>query len=249
MSDLVGQVALVTGAAGGIGAAIARHLAEAGATVAACDLGTDAAAQLAATLKGKGHGAYAMDISDSDAVATAVKAIESDLGPIDILVNNAGIDKIEKFVDSAESTWRKIVDVNYLGTVIVTRAVLDGMLERRRGRIINISSDAARVGSSGEVVYSGTKGAVISFGKALAREVASKGVTVNAVCPGPTDTGLLDQVAAMSQSMYDAMAKAVPMKRIGTPDDVAPAVIFLAGSGANYITGQTLSISGGLTMA
>lgn len=249
MTDLTGRVALVTGAAGGIGGAVARHLAEAGAVVAACDLNVEAAQGVLSTLAGEGHRGYAVDISDSGAVAKAVRAIESDLGSVDILVNNAGIDKIERFVDSTEDTWRKIVGVNYLGTVIMTRAVLDGMIERKQGRVINISSDAGRVGSSGEVVYSGTKGAVISFGKALAREVASKGVTVNAVCPGPTDTALLDQVADMSQTLYDSLAKGVPMKRIGTPDDIAPAVVFLAGDGAAYITGQTLSVSGGLTMA
>lgn len=239
---------MVTGAAGGIGRAIVRDLAAAGATIAVCDMNPDGAKEVAEGL-GSGHAAFAVDISDSEAVREAVADIEKTLGPIDILVNNAGIDKIERFVDSEEKTWRKVVDVNYLGTVIVTRAVLDAMLERGRGRIVNIASDAGRVGSSGEVVYSGTKGAVIAFGKALAREVATKGVTVNAVCPGPTDTALLDQVAELSQGLYDSMAKAVPMKRIGTPDDVAPAVVFFAGDGAAFITGQTLSVSGGLTMA
>ena len=206
------------------------------------------AAEVAAELPGR-HAGFAVDVSDSASVADAVTAIEADLGEISVLVNNAGIDKIEKFVDSTEETWRKVVSVNYLGTVIVTRAVLDGMTARGYGRIINISSDAGRVGSSGEVVYSGTKGAVIAFGKALAREVATKGVTVNAVCPGPTDTPLLKQVSDRSQGLFDAMARAVSMKRIGTPDDVAPAVVFFASAGATYITGQTLSVSGGLTMA
>ncbi|MGV0793188.1 SDR family NAD(P)-dependent oxidoreductase [Mycolicibacterium sp. XJ1819] len=243
-----GRIALVTGAAGGIGSAICRHLADAGARVAACDLVGDAARDLAARLPGECAG-FAMDVSDSASVGAAVAAVESSVGPVDILVNNAGIDKIERFVESTEDTWRQVVSVNYLGTVIVTRAVLDGMLERRYGRIVNIGSDAGRVGSSGEVVYSGTKGAVIAFAKALARETATKGVTVNTVCPGPTDTALLDQIAEKSQGMYDALGKAVPMKRIGTPDDVAPAVVFFAGDGAAYITGQTLSVSGGLTMA
>lgn len=248
MTSLADRTALVTGAAGGIGRSIVRHLADAGATVAACDLDGDAARQVAAELGGD-HIGLPMDVSDSDAVADTVKAVESQLGPVQILVNNAGIDKIEKFVDSTEQTWRSIVSVNYLGTVIVTRAVLDSMIERRYGRIINIGSDAGRVGSSGEVVYAGTKGAVIAFAKALARETATKGITVNSVCPGPTDTPLLGQIAEVSQSMYDALATAVPMKRIGKPDDVAPAVVFFAGDGAAYITGQTLSVSGGLTMA
>jgi 2-hydroxycyclohexanecarboxyl-CoA dehydrogenase len=242
------RIALVTGADGGIGRAISRHLAEAGLAVALCDLDGKAAAEAAEALPGR-HGGFAMDVSDSRSVADAVAAVESDLGQIDVLVNNAGIDKIEKFVESTEETWRAVVSVNYLGTVIVTRAVLDGMIGRGYGRIINISSDAGRVGSSGEVVYSGTKGAMIAFGKALAREVAAKGITVNMVCPGPTDTPLLQQVADRSQGLFDAMARAIPMKRIGTPDDVAPAVVFFATDGAAFITGQTLSVSGGLTMA
>ena len=248
MTSLTGRVALVTGAAGGIGRSIVRQLAEVGATVAVCDLNGEAAADVAASLGGA-HVGFGMDVSDSAAVAETVAAVTAQLGPVDILVNNAGIDKIEKFVESTEETWRSIVSVNYLGTVIVTRAVLDSMIERRYGRIVNIGSDAGRVGSSGEVVYAGTKGAVIAFAKALARETATKGITVNTVCPGPTDTALLAQISDVSQGMFDALAKAVPMKRIGTPDDVAPAVVFFAGDGAAYITGQTLSVSGGLTMA
>jgi 2-hydroxycyclohexanecarboxyl-CoA dehydrogenase len=245
---LNGRTALVTGAAGGIGYAISAHLSRAGARVALCDLDGDRARDLAGRIGGTTAG-YGMDVSNSSQVAATVSTIEAELGPVDILVNNAGIDKIEKFVESTEATWQRIVSVNYLGTVIVTRAVLDGMIERGFGRIVNIGSDAGRVGSSGEVVYSGTKGAVIAFGKALAREAATKGVTVNTVCPGPTDTALLKQISDKSQGMFDALGKAVPMKRIGTPDDVAPAVIFFASDGAAYITGQTLSVSGGLTMA
>jgi 2-hydroxycyclohexanecarboxyl-CoA dehydrogenase len=243
----VPPVAIVTGAGGGIGGAIVADLVRAGFSVAACDLNPDAA-ERAVAAAGGGR-AYRMDVSDSASVREAVGAIETDLGPVGVLVNNAGIDKIEPFVDSTEDTWRRVVEVNYLGTVIVTRAVIDGMLARGAGRIINISSDAGRVGSSGEVVYSGTKGAVIAFAKALARETAAAGVTVNVVCPGPTDTPLLDQVAQQSQKRYEALARAVPMKRIGTPADIAPAVTFFAGPGAAYITGQTLSVSGGLTMA
>jgi 2-hydroxycyclohexanecarboxyl-CoA dehydrogenase len=241
------KVALVTGAGGGIGRAIVRHLSRAGYTIAACDRDQDAAT---AAIEGLDAAAvYEMDICDSAGVAATVQRITSDLGPISVLVNNAAIDKIEPFVESTEATWRAVVEVNYLGTVIVTRTVLDGMLAAGFGRIISISSDAGRVGSSGEVVYSGTKGAVIAFGKALAREVATKGITVNTVCPGPTDTPLLKQVSDRSQALFDAMARAVPMKRIATPDDIAPAVVFFASDGAGYITGQTLSVSGGLTMA
>ncbi|ART74444.1 SDR family NAD(P)-dependent oxidoreductase [Mycolicibacterium sp. jd] len=247
MTRLDGRTALVTGGAGGIGAAICRHLAEAGARVAVCDLDLVGAEETASALPGTSAG-FAIDVTDSSAVARTVDAVRRQFGEIEILVNNAGIDTIEKFVDSTEETWRALVTVNYLGTVIVSRAVLDSMIERRRGRIINIGSDAGRVGSAGEVVYSGTKGAIIAFSKGLAREMATKGVTVNTVCPGPTNTALLKKVAAASQGLYDALARAIPMKRIGTPDDIAPAVVFFAGDGASYITGQTLSVSGGLTM-
>jgi 2-hydroxycyclohexanecarboxyl-CoA dehydrogenase len=249
--DLSGRTVLVTGAAGGIGAAIVRAFAETGANVVIADLNS-AAAQAVADGLPSTKGTLlpiTLDVASATSVRAGLDQVEARLGGVDILINNAGIDVIEPFIESTESTWRRIVEVNYLGTVITTRAVLDGMIERSYGRIINISSDAGRVGSSGEVVYSGTKGAVISFGKALAREVATKGITVNAVCPGPTDTALLKQVSDRSPTMMSAIARAIPMKRIGTPEDVAPAVVFLAGDGAAFITGQALSVSGGLSMS
>lgn len=246
---LAGSTAVVTGAARGIGAAIAAALAAAGASVAIWDLDGALAAGTAAGLPGGRSTGITVDVTDRASVEAALAATETALGPVGILVNNAGIDKIERFVDSAEETWEKLVKVNYLGPVRCCHVVVPGMLERGAGRVINISSDAGRVGSSGEVVYSGTKGAVIAFSKALAREVASKAVTVNVVCPGPTDTALLDQVAEASPKLYEGLAKAVPMRRIAQPSDIAPAVVFLASPGAAYITGQTLSVSGGLTMA
>jgi 2-hydroxycyclohexanecarboxyl-CoA dehydrogenase len=249
---LQGKTAIVTGAGRGIGAAIAEVLAAEGAAVAVCDLDGASAAKTAAGIAER-HGARAVgipvDVADSAAVRAAVGRSRSELGPPDILVNNAGIDVIEPFVDSAEQSWDKIITVNLRGTITVTRAVLDAMIERGSGRIIHIASDAGRVGSSGEVVYSATKGGVIAFGKALAREVARHGITVNSVCPGPTDTALLDQVAAYSQKLRDGLSHAIPLRRIGQPADIAPAVAFLASDEAAYITGQTLSVSGGLTMA
>ncbi|SNQ46816.1 3-oxoacyl-(acyl-carrier-protein) reductase [Frankia canadensis] len=248
----MGRVTAVTGSGRGIGHAIAAGLAAAGHDVAVLDIDGDAAAKVASGLVEQ-HGVravgLAVDITDPAGVARAVEEVTAALGPIEVLVNNAGVDVIKPFVDSTEEEWARIVGVNLLGTIRVTRAVLDSMIERRWGRIINIASDAGRVGSSGEVVYSGTKGGVIAFSKALAREVARHGLTVNNVCPGPTDTALLDQLAALSQKLYDSMAKAVPMRRIGTPDDIAPAIVYLASDGAGYVTGQTLSVSGGLTMA
>jgi 2-hydroxycyclohexanecarboxyl-CoA dehydrogenase len=248
MNDLEGRVAVVTGGAGGIGTAIAHGLSAAGAAVAVWDVDGGRAKEAADSLGERAVGVEA-DITTRASVQRALDSTEDWLGPVDVLVNNAGIDRIERFLDSEESTWERIVAVNYLGTVRVCHVVMSGMVERNRGRVINIASDAGRVGSSGEVVYSGTKGGVIAFSKALAREVAPNGVTVNVVCPGPTNTPLLDQVAEASQKLYDSLAKAVPMRRIGQPADIAPAVVFLASDGAGYITGQTISVSGGLTMA
>jgi 2-hydroxycyclohexanecarboxyl-CoA dehydrogenase len=243
--------ALVTGAARGIGAAIAARLAAAGYAVAVCDLDGEAAKTVAASLAEQ-HGVVAVgvavDISDSAAVAAAVARVNSELGPVDVLVNNAAVDVIERFVDSTEATWDRIIAVNLRGTITVTRAVLDQMIERGSGRIVHIASDAGRVGSSGEVVYSATKGGVIAFGKALAREVARHGITVNSVCPGPTDTALLGQVAAYSERMYEATVKAIPLRRVAEPDEIAGVVAFLASADAAYLTGQTVSVSGGLTM-
>lgn len=247
-TGLEGKVAVVTGGAGGIGAAIVAALAEAGAAVAVWDLDGGAAKDVAGGLAGPALGVE-VDITSRPSVEAARAATESALGPVGVLVNNAGIDKIEPFLQSEEATWERIVAVNLLGTVRCCHVLVPGMVERGAGRVVNIASDAGRVGSSGEVVYSGTKGGVIAFSKGLAREVAAKGVTVNVVCPGPTDTALLDQVAEASQKLYDSLAKAVPLRRIGQPADIAPAVVFLAGDGAGYITGQTLSVSGGLTMA
>jgi 2-hydroxycyclohexanecarboxyl-CoA dehydrogenase len=245
------KVALVTGAGRGIGEAIADRLAAQGASVAVCDLDAEAAGKVAGLLaerygvRAAGVGA---DISDSAAVRTAVERVAAELGPVDVLVNNAAVDVIGRFADSSEETWDRIIAVNLRGTITMTRAVLDPMIERGGGRIVHIASDAGRVGSSGEVVYSATKGGVIAFGKALAREVARHGITVNSVCPGPTDTALLGQVAEYSQKMYDATVRAIPLRRVAQPADIAGVVAFLASDDAAYMTGQTLSVSGGLTM-
>ncbi|WP_433461879.1 glucose 1-dehydrogenase [Spirillospora sp. CA-128828] len=249
--ELQGRVAMVTGGGRGIGASIADALAARGAAVAVCDVDTGAAEKSAAAVAGR-HGVRAFgvaaDISDGAAVRSAVSVVTDALGPVDVLVNNAAVDVVKSFVDSTEEEWDRIISVNLRGTITVTRAVLDGMIARSGGKIINIASDAGRVGSSGEVVYSATKGGVIAFGKALAREVARHGITVNTVCPGPTDTALLGQVADYSQKMYDATIRAIPLRRSAEPAEIAGVVAFLATDAAAYMTGQTLSVSGGLTM-
>jgi 2-hydroxycyclohexanecarboxyl-CoA dehydrogenase len=242
---LDGKVALVTGAGRGIGAAIATALADSGAAVALLDLDGETAAATAASLPTKCVG-IAADITDSSQVGAAAGAAVDALGPIDVLVNNAGWDKIEPFLDNDESDWDRIIAINPKGPIVVTRAVLDSMIERRTGAIVNIASDAGRVGSSGEAVYSAAKGGVIAFTKTLAREMARHGIRVNCVCPGPTDTALL---AAMDDKLRAGLERAIPMRRIAQPTDIAPAVVFLASDAAGYVTGQTLSVSGGLTMA
>jgi 2-hydroxycyclohexanecarboxyl-CoA dehydrogenase len=186
-------------------------------------------------------------------VQATVKAVTGELGPIEVVVNNAGWDDFMKFVDTDEDFWNRILDINFKGALRVIQAVVPGMMERGFGRVINIGSDAGRVGSSLEAVYSGAKGGIIAFTKTLAREVATKGVTANTVCPGPTDTPALRTFANNSGQDADkvlaGMVRSVPMKRLALPSDVAAAVAFFASDAAGFITGQTLSVSGGLTMA
>lgn len=245
-------VAVVTGAARGIGASTALALQRAGFDVAVTDLDGALAASVAETACGQSGGraiGVQVDVADSASVSDAISLVESQLGPVDVLVNNAGIDVIGPFVDSDEATWERLIAVNLVGTIRFTRGVLDGMRDRKRGRVINMSSDAGRIGSSGEVVYSATKGGVIAFTKALARELARDGITVNCVCPGPTDTALLGQVEEANPKLYASLTRAIPLGRLGQPEDVAPSIVFLASAGAAFITGQTLSVSGGLTMS
>jgi len=237
-------VALVTGGAGGIGRAIIAALAADGHRVASGDIADDAVDEAALAVH--------LDVTDILSVDEGVARIENELGPIDILVNTAGWDEFHPFLETREGFWDQIIELNYKGCLRVCHRVVPGMVERDYGRVINISSDAARVGSSQEAVYAGAKAAQVAFGKTLAREVARRGVTVNSVCPGPTETPLLEGMlgaGAASANMVEALRRAVPMRRLGRPEDVAAAVAFLASERAGYITGQTLSVSGGLTMA
>lgn len=248
------RVALVTGGARGIGAAACRALCEQGVAVAVADLLGEQAQQTARELTADGHRAVGvtLDVTDDESVAAGVAAARSALGEVDVLVSNAGWDELRPFVETDAAFWGRIVDVNYTGALRVTREVLPGMVGRGWGRLVYTASDAGRVGSSLESVYAGAKGGLIAFAKSIARETARDGVTANVVCPGPTQTALLDEITADHEDaakVIAAMTRAVPMKRLGRPDDIAAAIAFFASEHASFITGQTLSVSGGLTMA
>jgi 2-hydroxycyclohexanecarboxyl-CoA dehydrogenase len=247
MKGLEGKVVLVTGAGRGMGRSIAERLAEEGARVAVTDLDEKSALETATGLAGAAG--FRLDITDAGEVARRIEEIVAALGPIDALVNNAGWDKLAPFLQTDEDLWERLIDINLRGPIRMTRAVLPLMVERQSGRIVNISSDAGRVGSSGEAVYSACKAGIIGFGKTVAREVARYGITVNAICPGPTDTALLESVTEGNEKLLDSLKRGIPMRRLGLPEDIAGAVAFMVSDDAGFITGQTLSVSGGLTMA
>ncbi|QTQ32473.1 2-hydroxycyclohexanecarboxyl-CoA dehydrogenase [Aromatoleum bremense] len=234
------KVAIVTGGAGGIGSAICRRFGEEGAKVAVFDINREAAETVAADIRAKGGNAqaFAVDLTNQDSVITAVTAAEQALGPTDVLVNNAG--------------WDKIVAINLYGALYMHHAVAKGMVERGSGRLVNIASDAGRGGSSGEAVYSFCKGGLIAFSKTMARELARQQISVNVVCPGPTDAPLLDDICGegeRGEKLRTAFTRAVPFGRLGQPDDLPGAILFLSSDDASFITGQVLSVSGGLMMA
>jgi 2-hydroxycyclohexanecarboxyl-CoA dehydrogenase len=241
------RIALVTGGAQGIGRAIVDALAVDGHRVVVADILDGAAEQAAADVHGL---AVHLDVTDRASVDAAVGLVERQLGKIDVLVNNAGWDEFLPFLETDEAFWDRVIEINFKGCLRLSHRVIPAMIQREHGRVINIASDAARVGSPLEAVYSGAKGGVVSFTKTLAREVARHAVTVNAVCPGPTETPMLDEIAKSgNEKMVDALRRAVPMRRLGRPADIAGAVAFLASDRAAFITGQTLSVNGGLTMA
>jgi 2-hydroxycyclohexanecarboxyl-CoA dehydrogenase len=241
------RIAVVTGSASGIGKATAEALAEEGATVCIGDIAADKGEAVAAGIRAKGRKAeyFPLDLTDRDSIPKFAAAVLQRFGRVDILVNGAGWGKTVPFVDSDDAFWEKVINLNFIGPMRLTKALLPQMFERKYGRIVSVSSDAGRVGSLGETVYSGAKAGLIGFSKGLAREGARYNVTVNVVCPGPTDTPLL---AAVPEKYREAFIKAIPMRRFGQPAEVADAIAFFAGPKSGYITGQVLSVSGGLTM-
>ncbi|MGP9810259.1 2-hydroxycyclohexanecarboxyl-CoA dehydrogenase [Rhodopseudomonas sp. NSM] len=253
MARLQGKTVVITGGGGGIGGATCRKFAQEGAKVAVLDLNPEAAGKVAAEIRAAGGTAEALtcDIADRASVDEAVSATQAKLGPIDVLVNNAGWDVFKPFAKSDPGEWEKLIAINLTGALHMHHAILPGMVERRYGRIVNIASDAARVGSSGEAVYAACKGGLVAFSKTLAREHARHGITVNVVCPGPTDTALLAGVtsgAPNPEKLVEAFTRAIPLGRLGQPDDLAGAIVFFGSDEASFVTGQVLSVSGGLTM-
>jgi 2-hydroxycyclohexanecarboxyl-CoA dehydrogenase len=244
VKGLNGKTVLVTGGGGAIGSAICRRFAEAGSKILVADRDRKTAEETAGQLQGI---ALVFDISDYQKAKAAIGN-----GPIDILINNAGWDRFQNFLDTKPEEWDQLIDINLRGPLNMHHLVAPGMAARGWGRIVNIASDAARVGSSGESVYAACKGGIVAFSKTLARELARNGVTVNVVCPGPTDTpilrGFLGEGDA-GQKIHDALVRAIPMKRVGQPADIPGIVAFLASDEAAFITGQVISVSGGLTMA
>jgi 2-hydroxycyclohexanecarboxyl-CoA dehydrogenase len=247
------KTALVAGGGGGIGRAVALSFARAGARVAIADIAKENAESVSREIQALGIDALAcqVDLTKKANVDCMVSDVGSRFGRIDILVNCQGWDRLEPFVESSEETWEKLLAINFKSVLYTARAVLPQMISQGGGKIVNISSDAGRVGSSWEAVYAGAKGAVIAFSKTIAREVARHKINVNVVCPGLTETPLLQAVRSQSEytaRIIDAVTKATPFRRAAQPQEIAEAVLFLTSPAANFITGQTLSVSGGLTM-
>ncbi|MDM1493424.1 2-hydroxycyclohexanecarboxyl-CoA dehydrogenase [Acinetobacter indicus] len=254
MKGLKDKVVIVTGGAGGIGSATCRRLAEEGAKVAIFDMNMTAAEQLAQEINQQNGQALAVqcDITNHNTVEQAVQQVESQLGPVDSLVNNAGWDIFKPFVKTNPQEWDKLIQINLVGMLNMHFAVLKGMVERNTGSIVNIASDAARVGSSGEAVYAACKGGLLSFSKTLAREHSRHNIKINVICPGPTDTALLAGVtegASNPEKLREAFIRSIPLGRLGQPEDLASAIAFFLSEDASFITGQVLSVSGGLTMS
>ncbi len=253
MRGIEGKTVIVTGGGGGIGAPTCMRFAQEGARVVVMDVNATAAQETVQKIQNSGGQALACAVDLRDAAKTAgeIALIEKDFGEIDILVNGVGWDVFTPFLKSGPDFWTKIIDINLRSVLNVTHPVLASMVARRSGKIVSLASDAARGGSSGESVYAACKAGIIAFSKTLAREHARHGISVNVVCPGVTETAMLEafmEEAGHKEKLRQAFARAVPMGRLGQPEDLPGAIVFFASDDANFITGQVLSVSGGLTM-
>jgi len=253
VKDFDKRVIVITGGGGGIGGATARRFAAKGGHVAVLDRDLDAAAKTVAQITADGGTAraYACDITDRRTVDDAISATEAELGPIAVLVNNAGWDVFLPFLQTTPEDWERLIAINLVGALHMHHAVLPLMVARKAGRVVNIASDAARVGSSGEAVYAACKAGLVALSKTLAREHARDGITFNVVCPGPTQTALFEDYkkgAGNADKLAEAFRRSIPLGRIGEPEDLPGAIAFFASDAAGYITGQVLSVSGGLSM-
>lgn len=254
VSGLEGRHTIITGGGGGIGSATSSHFAALGARVAIFDRDEAAARKVADHIRDNGGDArhFVCDITSRSDVETAVSASIEAFGPVSVLVNNAGWDIFRPFLKTTPDEWRRLIDINLMGALHMHHVVLRGMIESKYGRVINIASDAARVGSSGEAVYAACKAALVAFSKTLAREHSRDGITFNVVCPGPTDTNLFAEYsrgASNPEKLLEAFRRSIPLGRIGAPEDLPGAIAFFASDAASFVTGQVLSVSGGLTMA
>ena len=254
MNRFTDRTVVVTGGGGGIGTAVCTSFAEEGAKVAVLDRNESAALSTAEAITNAGGTAIAIgcDITERSSVDAGIARVNSELGTIDTLVNNAGWDLFVPFVETQPEDWSRLIDINLIGALHMHHAVIPGMIENGVGRIVNVSSDAARVGSSGEAVYAACKAGMVALSKTLAREHSRHNITFNVVCPGPTDTALLATVtdaAANPEKLREAFRRSIPIGRLGHPEDLAGAILFFASDAASFVTGQVLSVSGGLTMA
>lgn len=253
MRGLKGKTVLITGAAGGIGQALTVRFAEEGCRLGLIDMNAHALEATAQRARGAGATAttYPVDITDYEAVKSAVEAFAGEAGRIDVLINNAGFDKFTLFLETKPEFWDKVIAINLKGAIHLHHAVLPHMVKAKSGKVVNVASDAGRVGSSGESVYAACKAGLIALTKTLAREMARDNIKLNAVAPGPTDTALFHGFIGegeAGQKVHAALEKAIPLRRIAKPDDIVGAIAFLASEDADYITGQVISVSGGLTM-
>jgi len=244
-------VAVVTGGAGGIGAAVSTRLSRDGFTIAVFDIDVKAGEQLVKELPGPEASSHQCDVSSYEGVTASITEVLDAWGRIDVLVNNAGWDRVQPFLNNEPELWDRLIGINLLGPINVCHAALPHMVSRGTGAVVNVASDAGRVGSSAETVYAACKGGVIAFTKSVAREMASHGIRANCVCPGPTDTPLLAEIRSdeTGDRIIDAITRATPFRRLATPEDIAGAIAFFASADSSFVTGQVLSVSGGLTMA